>query len=162
MDRLSRNVVTSSVFVAFAVLSCAASLLLGGCGSSSTSPQDSTTTSSRFNADGSLNLGVKTMYEVKSTDPLGDTGNKVCARAGKQCVGYTDFTLTSCLAFHGDAASVTDLDGSRVGFYCNGLPQGGVCAREINSCHICPQCNTNMDCGTVIGDLYRGTYVACQ
>src|SRR5258708_35903124 len=101
MDRQPRNVMTASVLAAFAVLSCAASLLLGGGGSSSTSPQDSTTTSSRFKADGSLNLGVKTMYEATSTDPLGDTCNKECAREGKQGVAYTDCTLTSPHRLHG-------------------------------------------------------------
>jgi len=160
MERRPRKLLTVAAFSAFVAASAAGALVAAGCGSS-TSP-DTTPAQNRINADGSINLGVKTMYEVKSTDPNGDTGNKVCARVNKQCNGYTDFTLSSCLAFHPDAASTSDLDGSRVGFYCNGLPQGGVCAKEINTCHICPQCNTNMDCGTVIGDLYRGTFVECQ
>ena len=45
-------------------------------------------------------LGVKTMYEVKSTDPLGDTGNKVRARAGKQCVGYSDLYRATYVECH--------------------------------------------------------------
>ena len=162
MDRRPRNVLTMVALAAFAAISGAGALMAAGCGSSSTAPQDTTPAQNRLNPDGSINLGVRTMYEVKSTDPNGDTGSKVCARVNKQCVGYTDFTLSSCLAFHPDAASTSDLDGSRAGFYCNGLPQGGVCAREINTCHICPQCNTNMDCDRVIGDLYRGTYVECK
>jgi hypothetical protein len=136
--------------------------ILAGCGGSSTAPQNETPSQARVNADGSINLGVKAMYEVKATDPAGDTGNKVCARVGKQCVGYTDFTLSSCLAFHPSAASVSDLDGSRAGFWCNGLPQGGVCAQEVNTCHICPQCNTNMDCTTQAGTLYASMFVECQ
>jgi hypothetical protein len=163
MDRQPRIVVTASTLAALALLSCTASLLLAGCGGNSpTGPQSTTPAGTRFNADGSISLGVRTMYAVKSTDPTGDTGNKVCAKVGKQCLGYTDFSLSSCLAFHPDAASVSDLDGARAGFYCNGLPQGGVCAREINTCHICAQCNTNMECDTVVGALYRETFVECK
>lgn len=124
------------------------------------SPQ--TPSQARINADGSINLGVNKYYQVKSTDPAGDTGNKVCAKVGKKCAGYTDFTLSSCLAFHPDAASVSDWDGARAGFYCNGLPQTEVCSRELNTCHICPQCGTNMDCDTVIGLHYRETFVECK
>jgi hypothetical protein len=44
---------------------------------------------------------------------LGDTGGKVCARAGKKCVGNTDFTLTSCLASpHGPDAIATIVIGT--------------------------------------------------
>jgi hypothetical protein len=141
-----------------------AGLLLGGCGGGSPAqPQGTTTPStSRINPDGSILLGVRTMYEVKSTDPTGDTGTKVCGKVGKQCLGYTDFSLSACLAFHPSAASVSDLDGARAGFWCNGLPQAGVCAREINTCHICPNCNTNMECDTVVGTLYASTFVECK
>ncbi len=121
-----------------------------------------TPSSARINSDGSVSLGVKTYYAVKSTDPTGDTGNKVCAKVGKKCMGYTDLTLSACLAFHPDAASASDLDGARAGFYCNGTPQGGICAKEMNTCHICPKCNLNMECETVVGDLYRETFVECK
>lgn len=101
-------------------------------------------------------------YVVKSTDPTGDTGNEVCAKAGKKCVGYTDLTVGTCMKHHPGALTSSDFNGSKAGFYCDGPPQGGVCAQERGTCHICPACNINMDCGMEIGVLYRETYVECQ
>ena len=121
-----------------------------------------TPSEARKNPDGSISLGTIKYYAVKSTDPTGDTGDKVCAKIGKKCLGYTDLTLSSCLAFHPDAASVSDLDGSKPGFYCDGSPQSGVCAREKNTCHICPKCGLNMHCDEVVGLLYRETFVECK
>ncbi|HJV32579.1 MAG TPA: hypothetical protein VJ694_00985 [Patescibacteria group bacterium] len=113
-------------------------------------------------ADGSYDLDGKKYYRVVSTDPAGDTGNEVCARAGKTCVGYTALTQSVCMAFHPGATPSEDFNGSKAGFYCDGAPQGGICAQESNTCHICPACNLNMECDTVIGDLYRETFVECK
>lgn len=116
----------------------------------------------RLNPDGSYTQKGKTYYAVKSADPTGDTGDKACAKVNKKCVGYTDLTVNTCLAFHPSALTVQDMDGARPGFYCNGPPQGGVCGREMSTCHICPECNLNMNCSSVIGDLYNETFVECK
>ena len=113
-------------------------------------------------ADGGLPFDGKKYYAVRADEPSGDTGNEVCAKAGKSCVGYTALDLGVCLAFHPGAQESKDFNGSKAGFYCNGAPQGGICAKEVNTCHICPECNLNMDCDTVIGDLYRETFVECK
>jgi hypothetical protein len=103
----------------------------------------------------------KTYYIVNSVDQTENTGDEVCAKLGKSCIGYTALTLDVCKLAHPNAASKTDTNGSKAGFYCDGAPQGGVCGKEKNTCHICPNCNLNMDCGTEIGGLYRETYVEC-
>ena len=54
------------------------------------------------------------------------------------------------------------MNGSKAGYYCDGAPQGGACANEKNTCHICPNCNVNADCNSQIGDLYREMYVECS
>jgi hypothetical protein len=104
----------------------------------------------------------KTYYIVDASNPDMNTGNKVCAAAGAKCVGYTDFTTNACKAAHKNAAIKSDANGSKAGFYCDGAPQGGVCANEKNTCHICPNCNVNATCETQIGDLYREMYVECS
>lgn len=114
------------------------------------------------NADGSFSLGAKKYYVVHGNDRSKDTGNEVCAAAGKTCVGYTDLTTAVCLAAHPGAQVTSDFDGSKAGFYCDGAPQGGVCAKEANTCHICPACDLNMDCAMEVGVLYNETYVECQ
>lgn len=106
--------------------------------------------------------GGKTYYVVTSADPAQNSGTKVCASMGKQCMGYTAFTTNVCKQAHPSAATKSDMNGSKAGFYCDGSPQGGVCAQEKNTCHICPNCNVNADCGTQIGDLYREMYVECS
>ncbi len=111
---------------------------------------------------GSVALGNTTYYRVLGNDPTRDTGTKVCAAVGKACVGYTDYSVESCLKFHPSAATVADLDGAKAGFYCNGPPQSGVCAREINTCHICRECGINMYCDMNVGTLYRETFVECK
>jgi hypothetical protein len=115
----------------------------------------------QINDDGSVSLGNKLYYVVKAGDPSMDTGDAVCASVGKKCVGYTDFSVTACLAFHSSAAVVSDLDGAKAGFYCDGPPVGGVCGREKNTCHICPKCNINMDCQRHQSDLYTESFVEC-
>ena len=104
----------------------------------------------------------KLYYKVSSSDPAMDTGKEVCAKAGLSCVGYTALTTDVCKGFHPGAKTVSDANGSKAGFYCDGSPQGGVCAKETDTCHICPTCNLNMDCDTQIGDLYRETFVECS
>src|SRR3989344_8478885 len=106
--------------------------------------------------------GGKTYYVVNAADPAQNSGDKVCALVGKQCVGYTAFTTNVCTNAHPSAAIKSDVNGSKAGFYCDGTPQGGVCATEKNTCHICPTCNINADCTTQIGDLYREMYVECS
>ncbi len=106
--------------------------------------------------------GDKSYYVVTSTDPAMDSGNEVCALAGKKCVGYTAFSQNVCALTHPTAKKVSDANGSKAGFYCDGAPQGGVCANEKNTCHICPTCNVNADCSTQIGDLYREMYIECS
>lgn len=115
-----------------------------------------------FEADGAYTLDGRKYYAVKAADPAGDTGDEVCTRVGKSCVGYTALSLAVCQAFHPTATPSEDFNGSRAGFYCNGPPQGGICGEERNTCHICPACNLNMECGTVIGDLYNETFVECR
>ncbi|HEY4509746.1 MAG TPA: hypothetical protein VJC15_02040 [Candidatus Paceibacterota bacterium] len=104
----------------------------------------------------------KTYHVVTSEDPAMNTGKEVCALLGAQCVGYTGFTNDICKKANPSAATKSDMNGSKAGFYCDGAPQGGVCANEQNTCHICPNCNVNADCETQIGDLYREMYVECS
>ena len=111
---------------------------------------------------GPYNYNGKDYYVVTSTDPNLNTGDKVCQAAGKTCVGFTAMTTQVCKYFHPDAAVVSGVDGSKTGFYCNGAPQGGKCARETNTCDICPACNVNGDCGTDISGLYREMYIECS
>ena len=77
----------------------------------------------------------KTYYVVTSTDPAMDTGKEVCALVGAQCVGYTGFTNDICKKANPSAATRSDMNGSKAGFYCDGTPQGGVCTNEKNTCH---------------------------
>ncbi|MEY4744088.1 MAG: hypothetical protein RL272_33 [Candidatus Parcubacteria bacterium] len=114
------------------------------------------------NADGSVTLGDRQYYVVYGNDRARDTGTEVCASIGKTCVGYTDLTTSVCQSVHPGAEVKSDLDGSSAGFFCNGAPQGGVCGKETNTCHICPQCNLNMDCAMEVGVLYAETYVQCR
>lgn len=104
----------------------------------------------------------KVYYVVTSADFSQDTGNEVCAMVGKQCVGYTGYTTKICEQANPSATTKSDVNGSKAGFYCDSAPQGGVCANEKNTCHICPNCNVNADCSTQIGDLYREMYVECS
>lgn len=101
-------------------------------------------------------------YVVTSTDSSEDTGNEVCDKVGKKCVGYTAYTTDVCEYFHPDASTYSSLDGDKSGVYCDGPPQTGVCAGESNTCHACPQCILTVDCSTPIGNLYREMYVECS
>lgn len=110
----------------------------------------------------SVEVGGKTYYVVTSADQAMDTGNEVCKLVGATCVGYTGTTNETCQKANPSAATKSDLNGTKAGFYCDGAPQGGVCANEKNTCHICPACNVGADCTTQIGDLYREMYVECS
>ncbi len=133
-----------------------------GCSASSFKIAPTATSTDQTTQKAFANVGGRHYYRVVSNDQTHDTGTKVCASYGLKCVGYTDTSLNSCITFHPDAITSSDLDGAKVGFYCNGPPEQGVCAREHNSCHICPQCNTNMDCDTQAGTLYREMFVECK
>lgn len=109
-----------------------------------------------------IDYNNKNYYPVNGNDKAMDTGNEVCAAVGKTCVGYTALTLDVCTKAHPKAVKKTDANGSKAGFYCDGAPQGGTCANEKDTCHICPTCNTNMDCSTEIGTLYREAYIECS
>ena len=100
-------------------------------------------------------------YVVSSEDPTGDTGNEVCAKVGKICIGYTDETDSVCRFFHTDARISSSMDGDRAGVYCDGPPQTGVCANKYRYCHTCPDCTNTVDCATPIGNLYHEMFVEC-
>jgi len=100
-------------------------------------------------------------YTVNSADPTEDTGSEVCAKAGASYIGFTALTTDVCKLFHPSAAVTQGMDGSSTGFYCNGPPQTGICAKETNTCNVCPACNLNVDSTTVISDQYSEMYVEC-
>lgn len=104
----------------------------------------------------------KYYYKVNSAEPTEDTGAKVCAKVGTEYIGFTALTTDVCKSFHPSAAVTQGVDGSNTGFYCNGPPQKGKCARETNTCDICPACNLNVDSTTVISDQYNEMYVECR
>lgn len=110
---------------------------------------------------GPIVYGGKNYYAVNSADPTENTGAKVCAKAGATYIGFTARTTDVCKAFHPSAAVTSGMDGSSTGFYCNGAPQQGVCAKQVNTCNICPACNLNVDANTDISDQYREMYVEC-
>jgi len=108
-----------------------------------------------------VTLNSKTYYVVTSTDSTEDTGDEVCTKLGKVCVGYTEKTNAVCKQFHTNAADSTSLSGDESGVYCDGAPQNGVCSTKTNTCHICPTCSVSVQCNQEIGGLYREMYVEC-
>ena len=104
----------------------------------------------------------RTYYVVISADATENTGNEVCAKAGKRCIGYTGFTNDICKQVHPDAVGVESEDGSKAGFYCDGPPQKGACDGAQNECRVCPACDVNADCSTEIGDQFREMYAECR
>ncbi len=116
-------------------------------------------------APASTKYNGKTYYAVKANDKNMNTGNKVCAAAGLTCVGYTGVSTNSiCKAFHPGAKTLMSVNGSNAGFYCDGSPQKGLaCAKFKNTCEVCVNCNTNMDCSTDLTSLnqVREAYVEC-
>ncbi|MDO8523492.1 MAG: hypothetical protein Q7S12_04430 [bacterium] len=101
-------------------------------------------------------------YVVNGNDSAMNSGAKVCANVGKQCVGYTANTNDVCGYFHSSASKTTSVNGSKAGFYCDGSPQKGLaCENNKNNCQICPNCNVNADCNTQIGDQFREMYIEC-
>jgi PGF-pre-PGF domain-containing protein len=111
---------------------------------------------------GPINYQGRTYYVVNANELTENTGIKVCEKAGKAYVGFTALTTDICTLVHPSAKVTSGMDGSRTGFYCNGAPQGGICAKQADTCNICPACNLNVDANTVIGDQYREMYVECQ
>jgi len=108
-----------------------------------------------------FNYAGKEYYIVTSTDSTEDTGNEVCEKMGKRCVGYTENSAAVCKYFHSDATETSSMSGDLSGIYCDGPPQTGVCGTESNTCHTCPECTLSVDCSTAIGGLYREMYVEC-
>ncbi len=104
----------------------------------------------------------QTYYIVDGNDSAMNSGNKVCAAVGLKCAGYNADNHKVCSLAHPDAKTQSGVDGSKTPFYCNGAPQGGVCANEKNTCRICPTCNVGATCETQIGDLYAEMYVQCS
>lgn len=102
-------------------------------------------------------------YVVNGNDPSNDTGAQVCAKIGKACIGYTDFSTSSCQYFHpGAPLTPQSVNGSKSGFYCDGPPQKGLaCESSRNNCQVCPWCNVNADCNFHIGGLFREMYIEC-
>jgi len=110
----------------------------------------------------SFTFDKKTYYVVSGNDPAADSGREVCASVGLSCRGYTGKTTKICENFHKDAAVTTGVNGSSVGFYCDGAPQKGLaCENAKNNCQICPACNVNADCDAAIGEQFREMYVEC-
>lgn len=103
----------------------------------------------------------KQYYTVTSTDSAMDTGDEVCASVGQSCIGYTLSTNEACKLAHPSASTSSTSSGDASTVYCDGAPQGGVCATEKNTCHSCPTCSAGVSCETPIGGLYREMYVEC-
>src|ERR1041384_8868702 len=61
-------------------------------------------------------------YVVYGNDPNLNTGNKVCAKYGRTCVGFDNLDNVVCKHFHADATESTTWNGSKNGFYCDGPP----------------------------------------
>ena len=111
----------------------------------------------------------RTYCKVDGNNLAIDTGNEVCDAINLTCAGYTweDDSVAGiagnevCLAFHPGANQNFSSSGDRSGVYCDGSPQGGVCASLIDTCHVCPACTAIVDCGTPIGGLYAEMFVEC-
>jgi len=110
---------------------------------------------------GPLNYNGKEYYVVTSTDSTEDSGDEVCAKAGKNCIGYSETTDAVCKLAHTGATSSSSSSGDKSGVYCNGAPQGGVCAGLTDDCHACPACTATVKCNQAIGGLYREMYAEC-
>ncbi len=112
-----------------------------------------------------VTVGGKTYYIVEGNTPALDTGKEACASVGLTCTGYTNLSSNAvCAAAHPGAKQVTDVNGSKNGFYCDGSPQTGLgCGgtKNANTCKVCPTCNLNANCDTAIGALYREMFVSC-
>jgi hypothetical protein len=112
----------------------------------------------------SYSAGNKTYYAVKANDPTGNTGNKVCQKLGRSCVGYTLNNTNACKFFHPTAKTLRSVNGSKAGFYCDGAPQKGLaCEKMKNTCEVCPNCNVNLACDTDLTTMnqFREAYVEC-
>lgn len=115
----------------------------------------------RASVAGPFNTGGADYYVVTSANAAEDTGDEVCATLGLECLGYTQFDDSICMAVHPGATQVTDVSGDRSAVYCDGAPQGGICAGLTNTCLECPTCSNSVSCAEAIGGLYREMYVQC-
>lgn len=111
----------------------------------------------------SYNYNGKMYSIVSGNDPTMDTGNEVCARVGRSCIGYTSQgSHNVCPKFHPTARTIMTVHGSIAEFYCNGPPQkGAACEKSYNTCQVCPKCNLNVNCATRIGDQFAEMYIEC-
>lgn len=109
----------------------------------------------------SVEVKGQTYYVVTAADSAMDSGDEVCAAVGQKCIGYTVTDHKVCTTLHPNAKTQSGGDGSKSPFYCDGSPQGGVCANEKNTCRVCPNCNIGVTCGESISSLYREMYVQC-
>ena len=109
----------------------------------------------------SVRLKGKFYYKVLSTNQSQNTGDKVCALINKTCLGATNLgTNDVCKAFHPTAKTVTGVNGTKNGFFCDGAPQKGLaCEKAKNTCEVCPTCAVNTTCSTNISDQFREIYV---
>ena len=105
----------------------------------------------------------KVYYKVLSTNQSQNTGDKVCALVGKTCLGATNLGNNDvCKAFHPNAKTLTSVNGTKNGFFCDGAPQKGLaCENFKNTCEVCPTCAVNTTCSTNISDQFREIYVEC-
>ena len=109
----------------------------------------------------SVEFNGRTFYKVTSTDATLDSGNEVCAAVGRFCTGATEPSSAVCQLFHPLAIVSSDANGDFSGVYCDGPPQGGICAGLFDDCHTCPGCSVGVTCGEAIAGLYREMYFEC-
>ena len=111
----------------------------------------------------SVTVAGKTYYIVDGSNTALDTGAEACASVGLRCTGYTNLSSnTVCTAAHPGAKQLVSVNGSKNGFYCDGAPQTGLaCAGYKNTCEVCPACNLNANCTTVITQQFREMFVSC-
>lgn len=107
-----------------------------------------------------------TYYVVDGNNTALDSGNEVCGAVGMVFDSYKSINTTGvCKALHPTAKEVVSVNGSKAGFYCNGLPQKGLaCEKFKNTCQVCPACNLNAaaDGNQTIGSQFAEMYVWCK
>jgi hypothetical protein len=75
----------------------------------------------------SIVFNGNTYYVVDGNNTALDSGNEVCAAVGKKFNSYKSINTNGvCKALHPNAKEVTSVNGSKAGFYCNGLPLTGL------------------------------------
>lgn len=114
----------------------------------------------------SIVFNGNTYYVVDGNNPALDSGNEACASVGMKFNSYKSINTNGvCKALHPTAKEVTSVNGSKAGFYCNGLPQKGLaCEKFKNTCQVCPACNLNeaADGKQTIGGHFAEMFVWCD